>query len=245
MKGIIYFMLVIFFLFGCEQRGPIWSVKNVAFKSEDNTLLKGTLYSSNNEGPGIVLIHECSEGSDRNSWESIGELLAAQGFHVLAFDLRGYGESLGEWPEFNSMSEFIEVCRSTISKDLIAGCKFLQNQKLVDKTRMGLAGASCGVFMSIDYASLKEEIKSMVLISGPFDQIAEERLANLVDVPALIIASEDDQRAFEAMKRAFKTTKNPNSVFIQLKGNNHGTKMLNRQFNLEQEIVEWFKMWLR
>ncbi len=216
----------------------------VTLATEDQVTLKGTYYSAAKPGPGILLLHMCLDGADRSSWSGVATRLAGEGFHVLAFDFRGYGQSDGEWPAFQTMPEFIEVCRNTVMKDVEAAYQFLQSQQDVAKDSIGLAGASCGVFMGIDAAHNHPEIRALALLSGPFDEQARANLETLDKVPVLSAASEDDARAFEAMKRVFAATKHPNSTLVQYKGDAHGTNMFIKQPDLERAIVEWFKRWL-
>ncbi|MEP1096499.1 MAG: alpha/beta fold hydrolase [Cyclobacteriaceae bacterium] len=219
-------------------------VKEVRFRTDDNVEIRGSYYTHDQSGPGILLMHQCMEGSDRNSWASVANKLAEEGYHVLAFDFRGYGDSDGQWPDFEKMSEFISVCRSTISRDVNAAFEFLKSQPNVNSDQIGVGGASCGVFMGIDLAASNPEIKTMVLFSGPFDIIAREKLNQMDSVPVLTSASVKDTRAFEAMKRLFSATNNPNSIFIQLKGDRHGTFMFDIDPDLENKVTAWFQRWL-
>ena len=233
---------------GCNYTSDIKTieidVKEVSFATEDKVELRGTLYTNNQKGPGILLMHQCMEGSDRESWSNVAESLAKEGYHVLTFNFRGYGDSDGAWPDFESMPEFINVCRSVVSKDVDAAYEFLKSLDSVDKNELAIGGASCGVFMGIDLAYYHPEIKSMVLLSGPFDIVAQEKLSTMGKIPVLSAASVDDVRAFEAMNRVFATTTNINSILIQMKGSQHGTFMFKMDLDLENRIVKWFERWL-
>lgn len=243
--SLLFIAVMIFALFSIPTSQIIGQGKDVSFTTTDGVLLKGTFFSSKKqEAPGILLMHQCMDGSNRSMWKNVAQSLSAKGYSVLTFDFRGYGDSEGEWPEFNDMSEFINISRNIVSKDVNAAYEFLKSQEEVSSDKMGLGGASCGVFMGIDLAFEHKEINTMVLLSGPFDTTAKERLATMSQVPVFSAASEKDTRAFEAMKRVFSTTTNPNSILIQLKGDRHGTFMFETDPDMQDRIAQWFARWL-
>jgi len=218
--------------------------REVSIVTADSVALKGTYYSATKSGPGILLLHMCADGTDRHVWDSLAEKLVAEGFHVLTFDYRGYGQSEGTWPEFQGMTQFMEVCRTVIMKDVEAAYQFLRAQAGVSQDSIGIAGASCGIFLGIEASRLHPEIRVLALLSGPLDEQARQYMETAESVPILCAASQDDVRAFEAMKLVFAVSKHPNSAFIQYKGDAHGTFMFAKEPDLERTLVEWFKRWL-
>ncbi len=79
--------------------------KDVRFTGEDGFVLTGTYYPAESEGPGVVLMHQCSGGS-RSDFRGLARLLARKGFHALAFDFRGFGDSRND--EFHSFHQQME-----------------------------------------------------------------------------------------------------------------------------------------
>ncbi len=218
----------------------VWAdVQDVRLKTHDGVTLAATMYSADHKGPGVLMIHQCMDGSDRKTWHQQATDLMQKGFHVLSFDIREYGESGGTWPQISSMAEFIEVSRTVISKDVLAAFEFLKKQKHVDTDSVVVVGASCGVFMGIDLAFDHPEVKLLVLFSGPFDDTAQNKLTQLGGVPVFGVASEGDTRAYEAMKRVFKSTTHPQSINIQLKGDKHGTFMYDTMPDLIHVLSAW------
>lgn len=142
------------------------------------------------------------------------------------------------------MTQFMEVCRTIITKDVEAAYQFLCAQKGVSQDSLGLAGASCGIFLGVEARRLHPEIRALALLSGPLDEQARQHVEAMEAVPILCAASQDDVRAFEAMKLVFAASKHPNSAFIQYKGDTHGTFMFAKELDLERALVEWFKWWL-
>jgi len=228
----------------CKENTTRTLSQDVNIVTEDKLTLKGTYYSAETPGPGILLLHMCVDGTDRGSWSNLANTLVKEGFHILTFDFRGYGQSEGDWPDFKTMPEFIEVCRTTIMKDVEAAYEYLSSQEGVAQDRIGITGASCGIFMGIETSLNHPEIRALALLSGPFDEQARQQLESLDSVPVLSAASQDDVRAFEAMKRVFSASKHPNSTLIQYKGTEHGTNMFAKEPDLQRTIVAWFKRWL-
>src|SRR5579862_7343577 len=77
---------------GIALAGPVTGAP-VTLKAADGTKLAASYYAGEKPGPGILLLHQCNQ--DRSSWNGLAERLANQGFHVLTFDYRGFGESAG------------------------------------------------------------------------------------------------------------------------------------------------------
>jgi hypothetical protein len=66
--------------------------RSVTLTSSDGIALKGTYYAGK-PGPGVLLLHQCNQ--TRTAWNTLAERLATDGFNVLTFDYRGFGESGG------------------------------------------------------------------------------------------------------------------------------------------------------
>lgn len=220
------------------------SVEDVDLTTSDNVRLRATHYAPSVPGPGVVMIHMCRSDADRTTWTELGQGLARAGIHALAVDLRGYGESGGGEPPFSTMPNFIAFWRSTGMNDVEAAYDYLASRPGVEDDAIGVVGASCGVFMGIEFAARHDNVRTLVLLSGPFDDDAADQLSALDTVPVLAAASEGDTRAYEAMKRVFLATSNPASRNLQFKGTMHGTNMFQTAPDLPRRITDWLTRWL-
>ncbi len=128
-------------------------------------------------------------------------------------------------------------------KDVEAAYQFLRVQKGVSQDSLGIAGASCGIFLGVETSHLHPEIRALALLSGPLDEQARQHVESMEMVPILCAASQYDVRAFEAMKLVFAASKHPNNAFIQYKGVAHGTFMFAKEPDLERTLIVWFKRW--
>ena len=111
----------------------------VDLKSPDGIALKASYFSPGRPGPGLLLFHACN--SDRSSWNGLATAAAERGFHVLAMDYRGYGQSGGT--RSNDPQQQRWIADREWPGDIEAAYTWLTSQQGVDKTRMAAGGASC------------------------------------------------------------------------------------------------------
>ncbi|HEU4619255.1 MAG TPA: alpha/beta fold hydrolase [Gammaproteobacteria bacterium] len=209
--------------------------KDVDIKAPDGVVLKGTYYSPGRPGPAMLLLHQCN--MDRHAWDSLAKDLADAGVHVLTIDFRGFGDSGGERLAFS------ELVRAVIPQkfpgDVDAAYAFLLAQKDVDKGHVAAGGASCGVTQAAGLASRRDEIKTLMLLSGT---AGDAGLAHIRETPAVAVfgaASADDKAAAAGIKAAVEASKNPKSTLKIYDGTEHGVPMFAKHPELEPMIVQW------
>jgi pimeloyl-ACP methyl ester carboxylesterase len=90
--------------------------KTVAFRGADNLALvadewnnPGATVGFDGSRPSVLMLH--GGGQNRFSWKKTGQILAAQGLHVVALDSRGHGDS-DRSPEANYTVE--SLCADTL-----------------------------------------------------------------------------------------------------------------------------------
>ena len=211
--------------------------KDVDIKAPDGVTLKGTYFSPGRPGPAMLLLHQCN--MDRHAWDGLARDLADAGFHVLAIDYRGYGESGGE--RFTDVALRRPVMEQKWPGDVDAALAYLLAQKGIDKSRVAAGGASCGVTQSSNLATRRHDIKALVLLSGTASEAAK---AYVAATPALAVfgaASEGDPGAAKGIKEAVGASKNPQSTLKIYMGSEHGVPMFPKNPELEPMIVSWMK----
>lgn len=75
--------------------------KSVSFKTADGVTLQGALYSAGGkktkDGAVVMLLHDFDHkkggGSSQDEWGALAKTLQEEGYHVLSFDFRGFGDS--------------------------------------------------------------------------------------------------------------------------------------------------------
>jgi dipeptidyl aminopeptidase/acylaminoacyl peptidase len=215
--------------------------QEISIKAADGITLKGTLYKTDKEAPGILLSHMC-DGKGRAAWEALATRLAQSGFHVLTWNYRGVGDSEGEAFRGGSMQEVLEYWRTKWRSDADAALKFLIAQPGVNKSVIGAGGASCGVYMSLLLAERHPDaVKSLVLLSGPIDDETKAFVEKRDKLSILGVTSEEDRRSAAWTKEIVAASTNPASKLLLYQDGGHGTQMLEKKPELELLIVEWFK----
>lgn len=137
---------------------PPFIREDVRFMSGD-TELAGTLVLPQGAGPhpGAVLLHR-SGRQGRLSWEyrSWADLLVRRGLAVLYYDMRGVGESEGEYG----------ASLSQLANDAAAAVQYLRSRSEVDPGRIGLKGASQGAWIAEQVAAELGDISFLLLVSA-------------------------------------------------------------------------------
>jgi dienelactone hydrolase len=213
----------------------------VTLKAPDGIALKATYYSPGRPGPGIVLLHQCNR--DRSSWTELAAQAAARGYHVIAMDYRGYGESQGQ--RFEDFQEQQPVVDEKWPGDIDAAFAFLVAQEGVDRNRIGAAGASCGVNQSLLLARRHPEVKTVVLLSGNATPAAREYLRQTPGLPVFASASVDDGNAVAGMKWILGWSQARDNKFLEYQKAGHGTDMFAVEKALQPAILDWFDAKLR
>lgn len=139
----------------------------------EGELLKPLDYPGNGAMPLVVLVHGGPTGAWSDSVDTWGQLLAAHGFAVAYFNIRGstgYGE------------KFVEMNRADWGgadfKDVMAGVDYIVKQGIADPNRLGIGGWSYGGYMAEWAITQTTRFKAAVSGAGMVDLIAEFETEN-------------------------------------------------------------------
>lgn len=210
----------------------------VDITSADGTVLKGSYYDPGRPGPGILLVHQCN--LERSSWESVAGSLASAGVHVVTFDLRGFGETPGEPFSRESFPKLMQQS----PPDVDAAYAFLVSQDGVDRTRVAVGGASCGVALTSDLTTRQPEVKAFVALSGFPSEAAQAHIAATPGLAVYGAAADADDLTpgvHEVIQNTVSGSKNPHSVAEVYSGTAHGVPMFEENPAIEPAIVAWLK----
>jgi dienelactone hydrolase len=210
--------------------------QNVDIKAPDGVMLKATYYDAGKPGPAILMLHACNK--DRWSWAPLANAAAARGFHLLALDYRGFGESGGD--RFAPVPAQQAIIDNTWPGDVDAAFTWLTSQPQVDKARVAAIGASCGVNQSVQLAKRHPEVKTVVLLSGGVNESARLFLRDTPALPIFAAASRGDSGAADEMRWLLGWSRNPANRFVEYKAAGHGTEMFGVEKGLQPAILDWF-----
>lgn len=209
--------------------------RTIDLQSPDGIALKASYFASERPGPGLLLLHACNR--DRSSWNGLASAATADGFHVLALDLRGYGQSGGAPAKDPLQQQWI--ADREWPGDIDAAYAWLASQPGVDKTRMAAAGADCGVSPALQLVARHPEVRTVVLLSGALPAKNRDLMRDSPALPILAAASRGDGGVLEAMRWALGWSRNPTTRFVELQSAGHGTDMLTTDASLQPQILTW------
>lgn len=210
---------------------------DISFKAADGFALKGTFYPVERGGPAILLLHQCN--ADRRIYEQLATMLNAAGYNVLAFDFRGFGGSkAGDYSDFAANRQRII---ERMPGDVDAALSFLTSQGTVNDRALGVVGGSCGVNQAVHAAGRHPAIRTLVLLSGGTDAVAEAYVKESPKTPILGMASEEDSSAAAAIRKIVGLSANPESRVDMVKDAGHAASMFSTQPELQADIVIWFR----
>jgi alpha/beta superfamily hydrolase len=187
--------------------------KTVHFTTEDAIDLGGHVFGSGQAG--VILCHMYP--ADQSSWHATAQKLAAQGYLVLTFDFRGYGESGGKKDI------------GKIDRDVVAAISEIRTQGAASVV---LVGASMGGTASLVAGEKAQAMSSIRLagvatLSAPVEFMglsARSAVPSMV-VPLLFIAAEGDAGAAGAQQ--LEQLSSGKGDLQILPGSDHGTALLN------------------
>jgi pimeloyl-ACP methyl ester carboxylesterase len=188
------------------------AARPVTFSTEDGIALSGHVFGSGSEG--VILSHMYP--ADQTSWYPTAERLAQEGYLVLTFDFRGYGDSGGDK----------EI--SLIDGDVTAAVSEIRRQ---GASAVVLTGASMGGTASLIAGDQAQQLSSIRLagiatLSAPVEFQGLDASSAVPDliVPLMFIAAENDVGAAGA--RQLEQLSSGRGRLEIVPGNDHGTDLL-------------------
>jgi alpha-beta hydrolase superfamily lysophospholipase len=194
----------------CVKKDELW------FRAADGTKLVGHRFGGKKPGArtAVVLAH-MSEG-DLCSWAPHARRLAAKGFFVFPFDLRGHGSSEGRRNHRRSAADVAAAVRAV---------RALGARKVV------VVGASLGGIAAVIAApGLRPAVQGVVAVSAPAaipGELDARPVLPRLQIPTLYLAAEQDQNGpydFAADAQVLYDTTGTSEKRLELfPGSLHGT----------------------
>jgi len=214
--------------------------EEVVFSTKDDFKIKGTLgvFDKTKKKPAIILIHQ--GGSNRNEWSGFYEKLVAQNYVVLAYDVRGHGES----DKVDSIYKLFNDPNQA-PLDLKAAIEFLRTKPFVDKERIAVIGASIGANLAaVAAGDSSYGIKTAVVMSAKTSAVYNLAGTDSLKFKSLfLIASENDQGGQRATwaKEIYDKAKEPRKLEIVKSSRKHGVHVFEDDPAVMQHIIDWIK----
>jgi len=221
-----WFAVFLLFLAACSSQGvPDTSVSG-SLETDDSVNIAYSYYSG---GPrGIILLHMLNR--NRNDWNEFARELQTLGFSVISIDLRGHGQSSGNWKSFGSDEFNAMVFDVKAAKEVLAAN---------GATNFGIIGASIGANIALKYSD--PDVSAVVLLSPGLEyrDVDIESDAEQFNTPVLIVASSEDQYSATSSEKIEKLLPGDKKL-IMLNDAGHGTSMFVKP-ELSQEIINWIQ----
>ena len=200
-------------------------VRDVHVPSFGGVTLMATYYDPGKAGPAVVLFRNCDQG--RAGVDAFAKRLAARGVHVIAYDYR-QGEAAGRsW-------------RDTRNEDADRVHDWLVSQPKVDRSRIVGIGGSCGVSLTLDFATRRtSSVRGIVILSGPSDSSHKAFIARTPSLGVLGAASVEEGAAVGYIESVVKASSNSASRMFALHGAGHGTDILRGSANFGETALDW------
>ena len=219
------------------------AAQTINFDAPDGVRIVGTFYAANKENsPAVLMLHQF--GGSRADYKDLARQFQANGINVLAIDGRGFGESTkkadGSRVSVSQSDEAVAGMKSDV-----AAVKFLGGQETVDKTRIGIVGASYGSSLAIIHAGENPEIKSVALLSPGTNYFGNLPTMPAIEKygarPVLIVAAEDEADSASASRRLDELAAgDKHQLQIYPKGG-HGTEIFAAGVGLEKLLLDFFR----
>lgn len=195
----------------------------------DGQTIAYQIYPNKAGSPAVILLHMLRR--TRTDWDSIAKWLQKNGYTVIVPDLRGHGQSTGNWEQFTP-EDF-----NKMAFDVAAMKSVLENQG-ADVKRLAIIGASIGANIAFNYAASDPDVKTVVLLSPGLEYKGVLAGSTRFNKPFMVVASRDDEYGAQSAQEI--VNKNPSAKILMYEDAGHGTNMFVKN-NLAPSILEWLQ----
>lgn len=219
----------------------------VRFDRPDGAVIHGTLHLVDGEGrqPAVLLLHQAQKS--RAEFDFLLADLHALGFHTLAVDLRGHGESTK--PETLDRAFFMKLFRDPdfAPPDIEAILAWLAAHERVDPRRIAAMGGSVGANLSYIATGAGWGAKTAVVLSGNAEAVADlsSKVKDFTPGNVLLLAATDDHGRDAYARTLNEQAAEPKRVEILEGSSAHGTTLLRESPELRQMVLDWLAQALK
>ena len=188
------------------------TARSVTFTTQDGVALGGHIFGAGSEG--VILAHMYP--ADQTSWYPTAERLAQEGYLVLTFDFRGYGESGGQ--------KQIDL----IDRDVFAAIPKIRQEGAAEVVLVGASMGGTASLVAGDQGQALDSIRlaGIATLSAPveFNGLSAADAVPRIVVPMLFLAAENDVGAAGAKQLEQLSSGKGNLEIVP--GSDHGTNLL-------------------
>lgn len=148
--------------------------EEVSFRTSDGLLLRGWFFPASRDRA-VVLVHGWNQTRSSEDERGIARFLLAAGYGVLAFDLRGHGQSEGDRFSLGQHER----------KDVATAIGFLERRGFALR-RIGVLGLSMGAGIALQSVALRPDVGPVIADSAYANghAIVDELSASVTGLPS-------------------------------------------------------------
>jgi dienelactone hydrolase len=189
--------------------------------------------------PALILLHQ--RAKDKSSWGGFADELVAEGYAVIAIDLRGHGQTLSPQGQPIPLDSLSDADYQAMLSDVAAAHEYVAQQSGVDGDRVGIIGASIGANLGLLYAGGDRRIRTVVALSPGLNYRSLQPLSAMSGLdkrPLFLISSKGDKPSADACSALQKAAVKEAPVSVRMfDGTAHGTDLLAANAGLDQTII--------
>lgn len=228
---------------GCGPPQPVPgpAPAEVVFATGDGVDLHGAFWSRAPDRA-IVLVHGLNE--DRHSWDALAEFLAGtHGWTVLAFDLRGHGQSTLRFGQPYELRNFTAEDFLAMPRDAEAALSMLRGRLPAEGAEacIVLVGASVGANLALRVAAASPaHVDAAALLSPGQDYRGlrtDDVIGALEALPLFLAAGRGDTYAAQSAQALAAQAERETLVIAP--GEAHGTELLGPASEVQSRLVTW------
>lgn len=216
-----------------NKKGGDTATTAVSFTGTDGVVIAADLEYPSGAGPFpvVILLHEF--GQDRSQWKQYRDFFMADGFAVMRYDIRGFGEST-----IPSIPSAQATWFASMPTDLVAAVRFLKEQQRFFAEKIYVIGVGLGANIAyIGSGTIPGIDKTVLLSPSVLPQLDGSAVDNFFPKNILALANIDEQPVVEAMLS--RVTNEKNSEFISDPGI-RGLALVQRP-ELQARIRNWLR----
>ncbi len=177
---------------------------------------------------GVILLHML--GRDHRDWDDFRMQLSKKGYASIAVDLRGHGQSSGNWQKF-SEKDF-----QAMQLDVDAAGSYLKSKGI---KKIVLVGASIGANTALRYAAGNPDVIGVALLSPGENYRGVKTLdvADKLTSPLFVAVATGDRQSIGASKQIHDAALGQKLIKIY-DGSEHGTNLFVRT-DLQSVLLSW------
>jgi len=217
--------------------------ERVTFITTDNVIIISDWYKPNApNGKAVLLLHMMP--AVRGSWDTLAQRLTQEGYHILAIDLRGHGESVNQNGATLDYKKFIDAQHQAYALDVAASMDFLREQGF-DASVVSVGGASIGANLALNALHAYPTLTHVFALSPGLNYRGVTTQSSVMGLDAdqkiFLVASAEDEYSAQSIATLHKTAGSHSTITHYNDNAGHGTTMFEKHPELMGEITAWLK----